>query len=74
MPSSADAAYSQDVIETSESKAKVLKSCDFVEIWNILTYGEKIIDKDLPTVVYGHYDVQPADPMELGLLPIWACD
>ena len=33
---------------------------------NPVTYGEKIIDPSLPTVlVYGHMDVMPVDPVDL---------
>ncbi len=69
---SADSAYSQDVINTATAVKESLEKagCDLVEICETpgypIVYGEKIIDKNLPTVlVYGHYDVQPPDPMDL---------
>lgn len=69
---SADPKYKEDIIKTAEFVAQKLKEAgaDNVEICptagNPIVYGEKIIDPNLPTVlVYGHYDVQPADPIEL---------
>jgi len=43
---------------------------DYAELYETkghpIVYAEKIIDSSFPTVlVYGHYDVQPADPYEL---------
>jgi acetylornithine deacetylase/succinyl-diaminopimelate desuccinylase-like protein len=73
---SADPAYKKDVLNTADAVKNSLEKagCDKVEICETpgypIVYGEKIIDPSLPTVlVYGHYDVQPADPIELWTSP-----
>jgi acetylornithine deacetylase/succinyl-diaminopimelate desuccinylase-like protein len=73
---SADPAYKEEVTKTAHAVAEDLKTagCDKVEIFptkgHPIVYGEKIVDENLPTiVVYGHYDVQPADPIELWTNP-----
>ncbi|MDH3699279.1 MAG: M20/M25/M40 family metallo-hydrolase, partial [Flavobacteriaceae bacterium] len=69
---SADSAFSQDVVDTAHAVAKALEDagCPHVEICETngypIVYGEFNVDPALPTVlVYGHYDVQPPDPLEL---------
>jgi acetylornithine deacetylase/succinyl-diaminopimelate desuccinylase-like protein len=69
---SADSAFAGDVAKAAEFVADSMKAAgaDKVEICptpgHPIVYGEKIIDPSLPTVlVYGHYDVQPAVPLEL---------
>jgi acetylornithine deacetylase/succinyl-diaminopimelate desuccinylase-like protein len=73
---SADPKYKADVFNTAEYTAAKLREAgaDNVEVCQTagypIVYGEKIIDSTKPTVlVYGHYDVQPPDPLELWKTP-----
>lgn len=73
---SADPKYKGDVLKTADFVAEKLKEAgaDQVEVCTTegypIVYGEKIINPGLPTVlVYGHYDVQPPEPLELWHTP-----
>lgn len=69
---STDVTYKKDILKTAEMVKQRLQEAgaDNAEVCQTsgypIVFGEKIVDPNLPTVlVYGHYDVQPADPLEL---------
>jgi acetylornithine deacetylase/succinyl-diaminopimelate desuccinylase-like protein len=69
---SANSQHKKDMIECAEAVKKSLTDAgaDRAEIFSTnghpIVYAEKMVDPSFPTVlVYGHYDVQPADPLEL---------
>ncbi len=69
---SADSKYKPDVLRAAEFirdkfKAAGADSCEVIPTaGHPVVYAEKIIDPSKPTIlVYGHYDVQPPDPMDL---------
>lgn len=69
---SADSKFQADVQRCAEVVKQSLldAGADMAEVCETaghpIVYGEKMVDPAKPTVlVYGHYDVQPADPVEL---------
>ncbi|MBN8834244.1 MAG: peptidase dimerization domain protein [Niastella sp. SCN 39-18] len=73
---SAKSEHKKDMLQCAELVKKRLldAGADTVNIYptdgHPIVYGEKIIDPKKPTVlVYGHYDVQPAEPLELWKTP-----
>ncbi len=69
---SADPNYKKDVKKAAEwiKNGLIEIGCSSVQIYETeghpVVYGEIIVSEKAPTVlVYGHYDVQPPDPIEL---------
>jgi len=69
---SAKSEHKQDMVKCAEAvKARLLEAgADKAEVFatdgHPVVYAEKIIDPSKPTVlVYGHYDVQPVEPLNL---------
>ena len=69
---SADSRHKEDMVKTAEwlmsgmLKIGVDKVTKYETPGHPIVYGEKIVGDGLPTVlVYGHYDVQPPDPLDL---------
>ena len=69
---SADSKYESDVLNAASYVKESLDKagCQITEIIETdgfpVVYGEITVNSNAPTVlVYGHYDVQPADPIEL---------
>ena len=73
---SADSSHQNDMMRCAEAVKKSLldagasKSEIYPTKGHPVVYAEKMVDASKPTIlVYGHYDVQPADPLELWHTP-----